>query len=99
MSSNPDPRDLGVDPAVARHAVLHGFTRREAIARDTMLGDLQRESFGYFVHEVNEANGLVLDKTAPDWPASVAAIGMRGPVQASLHEELDFDPSDRKSVV
>ena len=64
MSSNPDPRDLGVDPAVARHAVLHGFTRREAIARDTMLGDLQRESFGYFVHEVNEANGLVLDKTA-----------------------------------
>ena len=60
MSSVPGPRDLGVDPDVARHAVQHGFTRREAIARDAMLGDLQRESFGYFVHEVNEANGLVL---------------------------------------
>jgi hypothetical protein len=70
------PRDLGVDPQVAKQAVLHGFTRREAIARDAMLGDLQRESFGYFVHEVNEANGLVLDKTAPNWPASIAAVGM-----------------------
>jgi hypothetical protein len=37
---------------------------------------LQRNSFDYFVHEVNRANGLVLDKTAPDWPASIAAIGM-----------------------
>ncbi len=36
---------------------------------------LQRESFSYFVHETNPANGLVLDKTAPDWPASIAATG------------------------
>ena len=71
-----EPRDLGVQPEVARQAVLHGFTRREAIARDAMLTDLQRESFGYFVHEVNEANGLVMDKTAPGWPASIAAVGM-----------------------
>jgi hypothetical protein len=70
------PRDLGIPPEVAKHAVLHGFTRREAIARDAMLGALQRESFGYFVHEANEANGLVMDKTAPDWPASIAAVGM-----------------------
>ena len=76
MNANPDPRDLGVDPAVAKRAVQHGFTRREALARDAMLGDLQRESFGYFVHEVNEENGLVLDKTAAGWPASVAAVGM-----------------------
>ena len=40
------------------------------------LRELQRGSFGYFVNEVNLANGLVLDKTAPDWPASIAAIGM-----------------------
>jgi len=71
-----EPRDLGVEPEVARQAVLHGFTRREALARDAMLTDLQRESFGYFVHEVNEANGLVMDKTAPGWPASIAAVGM-----------------------
>lgn len=37
---------------------------------------LQRLSFDYFVMEVNGENGLVLDKTAPDWPASIAAIGM-----------------------
>ena len=27
------------------------------------------------MHEANPANGLVLDKTAPDWPASIAATG------------------------
>ena len=36
---------------------------------------LQRESFSYFVHETNPVNGLVIDKTAPDWPASIAATG------------------------
>ena len=41
-----------------------------------MLQGIQRDSFGYFIHEVNEANGLVADKTAPGWPASIAAVGM-----------------------
>ena len=36
---------------------------------------LQRESFSYFLLETNPANGLVIDKTAPDWPASIAAVG------------------------
>jgi len=36
---------------------------------------LQRESFSYFEHEVNSVNGLVIDKTAPDSPASIAATG------------------------
>jgi len=63
-------------PAPAQFPVLHGFTHRETIAVQTMLTDLQRESFGYFVHEVNEANGLVMDKTAANWPASIAAVGM-----------------------
>jgi hypothetical protein len=40
------------------------------------LRTLQRNSFNYFLHEVNGANGLVLDKTAADWPASIAAMGM-----------------------
>jgi hypothetical protein len=39
------------------------------------LDALQRESFSYFVHEPNPVNGLVIDKTAPDWPASIAATG------------------------
>ncbi len=40
------------------------------------LEQLQRASFDYFLHETNPANGLVIDKTAPDWPASIAATGM-----------------------
>src|SRR5471030_1181922 len=39
------------------------------------LETLQRESFCYFLHETNPANGLVKDKNAPDWPASIAATG------------------------
>ena len=44
--------------------------------RDEMLHDMEHSAFRYFVHEVNEANGLVLDKTEPGWPASIAATGM-----------------------
>ena len=43
---------------------------------DAELDSLQRESFGYFLHEANPVNGLVIDKTAPDWPASIAATGL-----------------------
>ncbi len=39
------------------------------------LETLQRETFGYFEHEVNCGNGLVIDKTAPNSPASIAATG------------------------
>ena len=37
---------------------------------------LQRRTFDYFVHEANPANGLVIDKTKADWPASIAATGL-----------------------
>ena len=39
------------------------------------LETLQRKTFGYFIHEVNPANGLVADKTEANWPASIAATG------------------------
>jgi hypothetical protein len=42
---------------------------------DAELENLQRESFNDFLHETNPANGLVIDKTAADWPASIAATG------------------------
>ena len=45
-------------------------------ASDSELEKLQRDTFGYFLHETNPANGLVIDKTAPDWPASIAATGL-----------------------
>lgn len=41
-----------------------------------MLDAIQRKAFSYFLHETNEANGLVRDKTCPDWPASIAAVGL-----------------------
>ncbi len=37
---------------------------------------LQHESFSYFWHEANPENGLVIDKNAQDWPASIAATGL-----------------------
>jgi len=43
---------------------------------DELLRHLQKHSFDYFVHEVNPRNGLILDKTADDWPCSIAAVGM-----------------------
>jgi hypothetical protein len=43
---------------------------------DAELEELQRESFQYFLCEVNPANGLIRDKTQTDWPASIAATGL-----------------------
>jgi hypothetical protein len=45
-------------------------------ADSRMLDVIRRNAFGYFVHETNRANGLVIDKTCKDWPASIAAVGM-----------------------
>ena len=37
---------------------------------------LQDKAFAYFQNEVNPLNGLVSDKIAVDWPASIAATGL-----------------------
>ena len=42
---------------------------------DADLQNLQRETFDYFLHETNPANGLVIDRTEANWPASIAATG------------------------
>ncbi|MDQ6644067.1 MAG: hypothetical protein M3Y76_06425, partial [Chloroflexota bacterium] len=44
--------------------------------KNSMLDDLQRDTFKYFLNEVNPDNGLVADKTKQNWPASIAAVGM-----------------------
>jgi hypothetical protein len=41
-----------------------------------MLEEMQRGAFEYFLRETNLANGLILDKTAERWPASIAATGL-----------------------
>ena len=43
---------------------------------DADLEKLQSETFGYFLHETNSANGLVIDKTQANWPSSIAATGL-----------------------
>ena len=40
------------------------------------LKSLQKQSFDYFIHEVNPINGLTADKTQPGAPASIAAVGL-----------------------
>jgi hypothetical protein len=43
---------------------------------EAMLDELQRETFDYFVHEYDPKTGLIADKTAPDSPSSIAAVGL-----------------------
>ena len=43
---------------------------------DAELEQLQRETFSYFLNETNPANGLVMDRTTTNSPASIAATGM-----------------------
>ncbi|PUA20675.1 glucoamylase family protein [Glaciimonas sp. PCH181] len=49
---------------------------QKKLSQQAELEMLQRESFSYFMHETNPKNGLVIDKSAPGWPASVAAVGL-----------------------
>ena len=51
-------------------------TQQEKLRIDVALDELQRHTFDYFLHETNPSNGLVIDKTAADWPASIAATGL-----------------------
>ena len=43
---------------------------------DEDLGRLQWTTLDYYLKESNPANGLIRDKTDPDAPASIAAVGM-----------------------
>jgi hypothetical protein len=45
-------------------------------SEEKLLHELQRETFSYFLHETNPANGLVLDKTRKGSPSSIAATGL-----------------------
>lgn len=52
------------------------MSTRQKLPINEELEKLQYESFSYFLHETNSSNGLVLDKTAENWPASIAATGL-----------------------
>ena len=52
-----------------------GLSARQS-SDESELETLQRESFNYFIYEANPLNGLIIDKTAKNWPASIAATGL-----------------------
>ncbi|MGH2542058.1 MAG: glucoamylase family protein, partial [Ardenticatenaceae bacterium] len=46
------------------------------MTQQQLLDRLQEDTFGYFLHERNAANGLVPDNTGEDSPASTTAVGL-----------------------
>jgi hypothetical protein len=48
---------------------------KRPVSSEEMLDALQRDAFEYFLQETNPVNGLVADKTQPNAPASIAAVG------------------------
>jgi hypothetical protein len=41
-----------------------------------MLEALQRQTFDYFLNNINPENGLIADKSTPDSPSSIAVVGI-----------------------
>lgn len=63
--------------AAARNTTPSVSASSPAIVRPELpLQDLQNKAFRYFVEQTNPANGLVRDKDAENWPASIAATGL-----------------------
>ena len=46
------------------------------LTNESMLEQLQRSAFAYFLDEANPTNGLVKDCTRPGFPSSIAAVGL-----------------------
>ncbi|HVC93017.1 MAG TPA: glucoamylase family protein [Pirellulales bacterium] len=55
---------------------INSATFKQTALPPETLDTLQRETFEYFVHEANPANGLIRDKTQAGAPASIAAVGL-----------------------
>lgn len=50
------------------------MTRPESL--EQTLHTIQRETFDYFIHQVNPVNGLVADRSRGPGPASIAVVGL-----------------------
>lgn len=60
------------------------------------LQNLQSRAFAYFEHEHSHVNGLIADKNAPDWPASIAATGL---ALASYPVAIERGLLDKRSAI
>jgi hypothetical protein len=67
--------------------------------RDAGLEKLQRDTFGYFLHETNPGNGLVADSTREKAPSSIAAVGLALAAYAVGAERSYIERSDAISRV
>jgi len=65
--------DRAVHPSVSEQVET---TSCKKLTVDAELENLQHQSFNYFLYETNPSNGLVIDKTATNWPSSIAATGL-----------------------
>ncbi|MEO7046918.1 MAG: glucoamylase family protein, partial [Ferruginibacter sp.] len=55
----------------------HNSSLKAHLASDKeMLDELQKETFDYFLNEVNPVTGLIADKTQPGSPSSISVTGM-----------------------
>ncbi len=67
-------------PAVAGEYTLEGVYQREvdlllSLDEVGLLDAVAHETFDYFWREANPANGLIKDRSTPDSPSSIAAVG------------------------
>jgi hypothetical protein len=69
------PRDREL-PSAVRLERVGVVVKANGSATEAELETLQRQTFDYFLKEVNPVNGLILDKTAENSPASIAATGL-----------------------
>src|SRR5688500_1793898 len=53
----------------------HPMTERSLAADEALLDTLQHAAFGYFLQEVNPANGLVADTSREGSPCSIGVVG------------------------
>jgi hypothetical protein len=75
--ASPRTRDTQLHPMNYPQRTLDGVRAgASGPAVGAALEKLQLQTFAYFIHETNPDNGLVVDKTAPGWPASIAATGL-----------------------
>ena len=75
-STTENGHDPWIEGIAIRGASVNSINVNQAPLSIESLGTLQRETFDYFVHEVNPVNGLIRDKTQADAPASIAAVGL-----------------------
>src|ERR671919_659725 len=62
--------------AETRSRRVRASRRESSTGSAAEFAELQRETFGYFLHEANPGNGLIPDNTRYGAACSIAAVGL-----------------------